>query len=84
MTHSLAFFHDVCVSFSRKRCGTKIQSLMIPLSIPEKMNIKIKIQLPFLGLPPDITRPLIRKSEFAPATKEIRLLLKRGCFIFFF
>lgn len=50
MTCSLAFLHDVCVSFLCKRHGTRVQSLTIFHSI----KIKIKIQI------------LIWKSAFAP------------------
>lgn len=63
--------HDVCVLLMQEMWDEE-QSLTGPLYIPEKMNVKLKHSC--LPWPPSLhNQTLIRKSRFAPTTKEILL-----------
>lgn len=79
MTRLPVFFHDVCVSFSCKRCGTRIQSPTGSTFCSRiKQTSKQKSSLFFLGLPPLHSQTLIRKSAFAPTAKDASLSLLKS------
>lgn len=85
MTCWLAFFHDVCVSFLCKRCGTRIQvSSQACFLFWNKVNIKIKIKPACPWLSSLHNQSLIRKLTFAPTTKGILLFSTMSFFFSLF